>query len=77
VTDPTSTRALDAVAALTGGGPSIPESDFGAIARAARDGVGHAGTRTHVDSYARIALAPWFVLGGVVPLGLLFWRRNL
>ena len=22
------------------------------------------GTRTHIDSYARIALAPWFVLGG-------------
>ena len=38
--------------------------------RAARDAVGRAGTRTHIDAYARIALAPWFVLGGVVPLAL-------
>jgi hypothetical protein len=75
--DPTSTRALDEVAQLTGGGRSIPENDFGAIVRAARDGVGHAGTRTHVDAYARIALAPWFILAGIVPLGFLLWRRNL
>ena len=40
------------------------ERDFGAIARAARDAVGRAGTRTRIDSYARIALAPWFVLAG-------------
>jgi hypothetical protein len=75
--DPGSTRALDDVAALTGGGRSIPEDDFAAVVRAARDGVGHAGTRTHVDAYARIALAPWFILGGIVPLGFLIWRRNL
>ena len=30
-----------------------------------------------IDAYARIALAPWFVVAGVVPLGFLFWRRNL
>ena len=27
--------------------------------------------------YERVALGPWFLLGGVVPLGFLFWRRNL
>jgi hypothetical protein len=38
--------------------------------------VGYAGTRTHVDAYARVALAPWFVLAGMVPLAFLLWRRN-
>jgi hypothetical protein len=41
-----------------------------------RVSVGRAGTRTRIDSYARVALAPWFVLGGVLLLGFLFWRRN-
>jgi hypothetical protein len=75
--DPTSTRSLDEVAKLTGARRAFEEGDFGSAVRAARDAVGHAGTRTRIDSYARIALAPWFVLGGVVPLGFLFWRRNL
>jgi von Willebrand factor type A domain len=74
--DPASRRALDDVAQLTGGGKSYSEHDFAKFAQAARDAVGHAGTRTRVDAYARIALAPWFVLGGVIPLGFLFWRRN-
>jgi len=29
-----------------------------------------------VDSYARIALAPWFVLAGALPLAFLLWRRT-
>jgi hypothetical protein len=29
-----------------------------------------------VIGYARVALAPWFVLAGVVPLGFLLYRRN-
>jgi hypothetical protein len=73
--DPSSTRALEDVAKLTGAERAYSENDFGAFSRAARDAVGHAGTRTHVDAYARIALAPWFVLGGIVPLGFLLWRR--
>ena len=73
--DPTSTHDLQQVAALTGG-KTFSENDFGAVERAARDAVGRAGTRTHVDAYARIALAPWFVLAGVLPLGYLLWRRN-
>ena len=70
VADPTSTAALDEVAQITGaprafsGGPDAARSS-----RAARNAVGRAGTRTHIDAYARIALAPWFVLGGIVPLG--------
>lgn len=76
IADPTSSRELAEVAAITGG-RVFAESDFGAIARASRKAVGRASTQSRIHSYARIALAPWFVLGGVAPLGLLLWRRNL
>jgi len=75
--DPSSARALDQLARITGGPREFEEHDVAAAARAARDAVGRAGTRTHVDAYARVPLAPWFVLAGVLPLGFLFWRRNL
>jgi hypothetical protein len=29
-----------------------------------------------VLGYARIALAPWFLLAGIFPLGFLLYRRN-
>jgi hypothetical protein len=74
--DPSSAAALDHLAVLTGGQHSFTESQVGPIARIARAAVGYAGTRTHVDAYARVALARWFVLAGVVPLGFLLWRRN-
>jgi hypothetical protein len=77
VSDPQSKKALDDLAEITGSTHSFEEHDFGAISRAARDAVGRAGTRTHIDSYARIALAPWFVLAGALPLAFLVWRRNL
>jgi hypothetical protein len=77
VADPTSAKALEQLADITGSSRSYEEHDIGAATRAARDAVGRAGTRTHIDAYARIALAPWFVLGGVLPLGFLFWRRTL
>jgi hypothetical protein len=76
IADPTSTAALNEIATITGASHAFPERDTGAVARAARNAVGRAGTRTHIDAYARIALAPWFVLGGILPLGFLLWRRN-
>jgi len=75
--DPTSTDALNEVARITGGSQAYSESDFGAIVHASRDAVGRAGTQAHVGAYARVALAPWFVLGGILPLAFLLWRRNL
>jgi hypothetical protein len=75
VADPTSTRALASLAEFTGG-DVVSENDFSGAAHAARAAVGVAGTRTHIDSYARVALAPWFVIAGVLPLGFLLWRRN-
>jgi hypothetical protein len=75
--DPASTQALGQLASTVGAPRAYDEHDFAAFAQAARDAVGRAGTRTRVDAYARVALAPWFVLGGILPLGFLLWRRNL
>ena len=74
--DPESTAALDRLAMLTGGRHSFPEQQAGHVARVARDAVGFGGTRAHIAAYARVALAPWFVLAGIVPLAFLLWRRN-
>jgi hypothetical protein len=76
VSDPTSAEALSRLATITGASRAYDEHDVSGIVRAARDAVGRAGARTHIDSYARIALAPWFVLAGALPLGFLLWRRN-
>jgi von Willebrand factor type A domain len=73
--DPTSTSLLAQAAKLTGG-IAVDESRFGALSHDARNAVGYASSRTRVDAYARVALAPWVLLGGVAPLGFLFWRRN-
>jgi von Willebrand factor type A domain len=77
VADPTSSQALDELADITGSTHAYDEKRMPAATRAARDAVGRAGTRTRIDAYARVALAPWFILGGVLPLGFLFWRRTL
>ena len=74
--DPTSGDALASFAGLVGG-KEFSEQQLGRVAAAAQDGVGHSGTERRVETYARIALAPWFLLAGVVPLGFLLWRRNL
>lgn len=76
VSDSSSTAALESLAHITGGGHAYPENRLGPIAKAARAAVGYGGTRTHVSAYARVALAPWFVLAGALPLAFLLWRRN-
>jgi hypothetical protein len=76
VSDLRSGHALDELASETGGQRAFDEHDFGGIVQAARNIVGHAKTRTHIAAYARIPLAPWFVLGGILPLAFLLWRRN-
>ncbi len=74
--DPESGHELQAFASLTRG-RVFGEHDLGRVASVMHAEAGKAAARTTVDAYARIALAPWFVLGGIVPLGFLFWRRNL
>ena len=74
--DPSSAQALDQLAIITGG-RAYSERQFGQIARAAREAVGYAHAQTRINAYARIALAGWVVLAGILPLGVLLWRRNL
>lgn len=74
--DPTSGPQLEQMAKLTDG-QMFSEHDFGGIARAARATVGRAQAHTLVSSYARVPLAPWFILAAVAPLAFLLWRRNL
>jgi von Willebrand factor type A domain len=73
--DPTSGDSLASFATLIGG-KEFSEQQLGQVAAAAQAGVGHSGTERRIQTYARIALAPWFLLGGVIPLGFLLYRRN-
>jgi hypothetical protein len=74
--DPTSGQALDQLTTITGG-RAYSEKQLGQITRASREAVGYARAEAHIDAYARVALAPWVVLVGVLPLGFLLWKRNL
>lgn len=76
VPDPTSSQALADFAQVTAG-RAFDVSQLGDVAAAVQAMAGKARAHTTVDAYARVALAPWFVLAGVVPLGFLLWRRNL
>ena len=73
--DPTSSDALAKLAAVTDG-RTFDESQLPQVAKAVRDAVGYGQTQTHIDAYARVPLAPWFVLAGIIPLAYLLWRRN-
>ena len=75
-TDPTSTQTLNHLASVTGG-HAYSEKQFQQISHAARRAVGYAAPHAHASAYARVPLAPWFVLAGIIPLGFLLWKRNL
>jgi hypothetical protein len=74
--DPTSARVLSRFAAASHGGV-FGENDLHALVQTIRDEAGSSPVRTSVIGYARVALAPWFVLAGVIPLGFLLYRRNV
>jgi hypothetical protein len=76
VSDPTSGALLQQFASITRG-RVFGEDQMGALADAIRAAAGHETARTTVQQYARVPLAPWFVLAGVLPLGFLLYRRNL
>jgi hypothetical protein len=73
--DLTSPRALSRFAAAAHG-RVFEESDLHALTQTIRAEAGDSPISTDVIGYARVALAPWFVLAGVVPLGFLLYRRN-
>lgn len=73
--DASSAAALREMADVAGA-KVFEETDFGKLARAVRDAIGYAQARQEVAAYARVPLAPWFVLAAALPLGYLLWRRN-
>ncbi len=73
--DPTSSGALSRFATAAHG-RVFGENDLPALAQTIRAEAGHSPVSTSIIGYARVALAPWFVLAGVVPLGFLLYRRN-
>jgi hypothetical protein len=75
VSDPQSTSDLTSLAQIADG-QAVTEHQFGQLVRDARNAVGEAQTHTFAAGYARVPLAPWFVLAAVVPLAFLLWRRN-
>jgi von Willebrand factor type A domain len=74
--DPTSAELLARAAKLSDG-TVVDEDDYGALLATARNVVGSGPDTGQINAYARIALAPWFALAGILPLGFLFYRRVL
>jgi hypothetical protein len=73
--DPASPGALSRFAAAAHG-RVFGENDLQALVQTIRAEAGSSPVTTQILGYARVALAPWFVLAGVVPLGFLLYRRN-
>ncbi len=73
--DPTSAGELSKFAAASGG-RVYGENDIPTLTRAIRTEAGNSPVETAVLGYARVALAPWFILAGVIPLAFLLYRRN-
>ena len=73
--DPTSGHVLSKFAALTRG-QVLRDGDLGGLLDAIHRAAGSNPARTMTLGYARIALAPWFLLAGVIPLAFLLYRRN-
>jgi hypothetical protein len=74
--DPTSGALLTHIATLSHG-RVFREGDVGGLLAAIRDEAGSKPATTTLLGFRRVALGQWFLLAGVVPLGFLFWRRNL
>lgn len=75
VPDPKSAAVLNQFARLSRG-HVFGENSLGALVHEIRDEAGTTPARTAVLGYARVPLAPWFVLAGVIPLAFLIYRRN-
>ena len=73
--DPTSATELSQFAAASHG-HVYGEDDLRALTQEIKAEAGSSPVETDILGYARVALAPWFVLAGVIPLGFLLYRRN-
>jgi len=73
--DPSSARALSRFATAAHG-RVFGESALDQLTKTIKAEAGDKPVSTDVLGYARVALAPWFVLAGIIPLGFLIYRRN-
>jgi hypothetical protein len=74
--DPTSAQTLAHFASLTHG-HVFREGDVGGLLGTIHAEAGSKPETTKLLGFSRVPLGPWFLLAGVVPLGYLFWRRNV
>jgi hypothetical protein len=75
VPDPSSSRVLTQFAGLTNG-KVFREGDVKGLLDAIHAEAGSKPATTMFLGYARVALAPWLLVAGVIPLGFLLYRRN-
>jgi hypothetical protein len=73
--DPTSARALGRFATAAHG-HVFNEDELDQLTKTIKSQAGNDPVTTDVLGYARVALAPWFVLAGIIPLAFLIYRRN-
>jgi hypothetical protein len=74
--DPKSGAVLDQFASDTQG-HVFSENDLAGLVQTIRDEAGPVRSKATILGFERVPLGPWILLGGIVPLGFLFWRRNL
>jgi hypothetical protein len=74
--DPESSGVLEQFASETNG-QVFNENDLGGLLHTIRTEAGPVRARTTILGFERVPLGPWVLLGGILPLGFLFWRRNL
>lgn len=74
--DPEAERTVRVLAAASGG-RAFDEDELDPAAAAVRAAVGTGKTEVRGDERTKIALAPYVVAFGLLPLGLVLWRRNL
>jgi len=73
--DPDSGQVLSQFASISHG-RVFQENSIDSLVQTIHADAGDAPTKAAVLGYARIALAPWFLLAGIFPLGFLLYRRN-
>ena len=76
VPDPRSDETIESLAEATGG-RLVGEDDVAGAADAVREVVGPEGTRRRLDDRRKVALAPYVLAAGLLPLGFILRRRNL
>ena len=74
--DPTSAQTLAHFASLTHG-RVFRDGDLRGLLDEIHAEAGSRPATTKLLGFSRVPLGPWFLLAGVVPLGFLFWRRNV